>query len=175
MKRRGIPGQPRRSFLPSVGGVGCGTVARCTVFSTCTVFLTKTTHTAHERRACAELGERSKSNVASCSRRIRPQVRRLKGGVRPFFEKKKDTAEDTSSVQEKKKHTYARARSHQPSVPLLSLDFTSQREVPICATRHTEARNKQTPGRPHRRARTTTGVSKPAQPVCATTVVLNGL
>ena len=32
----------------------------------------------------------------------------------------------------------SRARSHQPSMPLLSLNFTSQREVPICATRHTE-------------------------------------
>ena len=50
-------------------------------------FLKKTTHTAHERRACAELGGRSKSNVASCSRRTRPQVRRLKGGVRPLGSK----------------------------------------------------------------------------------------
>ena len=40
-----------------------------------------------------------------------------------------DTVVDTSSVQEKKNHIYARARSHQPSMALLSLNFTSQREV----------------------------------------------
>ena len=79
-----------------------------------------------------------------------------------FFKKKRDSAEDTSSVQEKKKHIYARARSHQSSVPLLSLNFTSQRKVPICAGG--PPRNKQTHGPPHRSVRTTTGVSKPTQP-----------
>ena len=38
----------------------------------------------------------------------------------------------------KNQDIHARDRSHQPNVMLLSPNFTSQREVPICATRHTE-------------------------------------
>ena len=52
--------------------------------------------------------------------------------------------------------------SHEPCMTLLTLHFTNQREVPICATRHSEGqpRSKQMLGRPHRRAMNTIGVSK---------------
>ena len=43
-----------------------------------------------------------------------------------------DTAEDTSSGKRRK------AQPHQRSVPLLSLNFASQREVPVCATQHSK-------------------------------------
>ena len=78
---------------------------------------------------------------------------------------------DTSSVQEKKKHNYASARSQTQRTAALP-QLRKPRDVP----RHRRSTKEQANARrSRRRASTTTGVSKPVQPVCVTTVVLNGL